>query len=287
MKPSDIGLNFGHTVAYYPNLVETLGSVNATLFFCQIFHHMGKERFPERGIYKTAKELQAETGLSVSEQRTARRNLRERGILTEIEKRLEHRIYYRLDLSKLEHMKNSHSGTVQVPLHEMSDAHSYIEQEITAENTQRVKPNASLSQNRSFNLPPWVDGEAWAGFAEMRKEIRKPMTERAMKLIVRKLARFEEQGHSSTLALEQSIMNCYADVYEPKTTGGFNGNRRHGIGPNKFEQTAENLRAALAGPRGLNGGAGGDVLLPSSGSPKRLPHRVFKAASLRISTGGA
>lgn len=106
MKPMEAGLDFGRPVAFYPELVSRLGSVNATLFFCQILHHTGKERFPELGIYKTAKEIEDETGLSVTEQRTARKNLRERGVMVETERRLEHRIYYRLNLSELSDFKS-------------------------------------------------------------------------------------------------------------------------------------------------------------------------------------
>jgi hypothetical protein len=98
MKPSEALLDFGRPVAFYPGLVKHLGSVNAVLFFCQLLHYKGKEANPGLGIYKTMVEIEAETGLSRREQETARRQLRERGVLTETEKRLEHRIYFRLSL---------------------------------------------------------------------------------------------------------------------------------------------------------------------------------------------
>jgi hypothetical protein len=98
MKPSEALLDLGKPVAFYPGLVKRLGSVNAVLFFCQIFFHTGKESNPELGIYKTAKEIEEETGLTYDEQKTARKNLRDRGLLVETERRIEHRIYYRLIL---------------------------------------------------------------------------------------------------------------------------------------------------------------------------------------------
>jgi hypothetical protein len=110
LKPSEALLDFGKPVAFYPGLVKRLGSVNAVLFFCQILYYTGKERHPELGIYKTAAEIEQETGLTVKEQQTARKRLRAIGVLIETEKRLEHRIYYRLDLDKFNDLKALPTG---------------------------------------------------------------------------------------------------------------------------------------------------------------------------------
>ena len=146
MKPSEARLDFGRPVAYYPALVERLGSVNAALFFCQIFFHTGKEWDPELGIYKSASDIQKEAGLSVDEQRTARKHLRNRGVLVETVRRLEHRIYYRLNLSKFDDLlspnpedENSHSAAGQFTSGELGKCRSYIEQEITTDRTSEKK----------------------------------------------------------------------------------------------------------------------------------------------------
>lgn len=106
MRPSDLAREFGNPVAYYPGLVKHLGSVNAVLMFCQFFYWTGKEQ-SELGIYKSVEEIQAETGLSYREQATARKQLVDRGILIETHKRLEHRIYYRIDMDKLDALLES------------------------------------------------------------------------------------------------------------------------------------------------------------------------------------
>lgn len=101
MRASDLLLDFGRPVAYFPGLVKRLGSVNAVIFFSQIFYWQDKAD-SKLGVYKTSEEIESETGLSYREQLTARKHLVSRGILIETNKRLEHKIYYLIDCEKLD-----------------------------------------------------------------------------------------------------------------------------------------------------------------------------------------
>lgn len=65
-------------------------------------------------------------------------------------------------------------------------------------------------------LPAYIDPEAWAGFVDMRKAIKKPLTLRAAKLVLYELQRIKEAGHNANAALDQSTCHCWADVYAPK-----------------------------------------------------------------------
>ncbi len=65
-------------------------------------------------------------------------------------------------------------------------------------------------------LPGYVDREAWQGFEEMRKTIKKPLTDRARKLVVYELDRIKRAGHCPNAALDQSTCHCWADVYQPR-----------------------------------------------------------------------
>ncbi|MEX9963422.1 DNA-binding protein, partial [Proteus mirabilis] len=42
MRASDLLLDFGRPVAYFPGLVKRFGSVNAVIFFSQIFYWQDK-----------------------------------------------------------------------------------------------------------------------------------------------------------------------------------------------------------------------------------------------------
>uniref|UniRef100_UPI0021A6E95C hypothetical protein n=1 Tax=Neisseria gonorrhoeae TaxID=485 RepID=UPI0021A6E95C len=109
MKPSESLRAAGRPIAYYPKLAKPLGGVNAAILFGHFFYWNDKTQY-ESGIYRTAEEIEIETGLSVQEQRTARAKLRERGVLIETEKRIEHRIYYKLNLDAFDDLMLQHSG---------------------------------------------------------------------------------------------------------------------------------------------------------------------------------
>lgn len=103
MTPSTILKNTGRAIAYRPNLARLFGGVVAEIFFEQIFYWQDKAS-PVLGVYKTQEELEIETGLSRKEQETARKLLREKGVLIETHKRLEHRMYYKIDCEKLDEL---------------------------------------------------------------------------------------------------------------------------------------------------------------------------------------
>lgn len=92
----------GQPVAYYPKLVKITGGVLANLFLCQMYYWQGKQDDPTGWIYKTQAEIEAETGLSRTEQETARRLLRQRGLIKERYKGLPRRLEFWLDEEELE-----------------------------------------------------------------------------------------------------------------------------------------------------------------------------------------
>ena len=60
----------------------------------------------------------------------------------------------------------------------------------------------------------------WSGFLDMRESLskknKKPFTEHAKNLLLKKLIRFHEQGFDVQHILGQSIINNWQDLYEPK-----------------------------------------------------------------------
>jgi hypothetical protein len=106
MRVADVLRELGRPIAYYPFLARYLGGVNAAVLFCQIFYWQDKAT-SELGVYKTVDELEEETGLSYEEQRAARTKLRASGVLIETAKRIEHRMYFRIDEDELERLLSS------------------------------------------------------------------------------------------------------------------------------------------------------------------------------------
>lgn len=59
----------------------------------------------------------------------------------------------------------------------------------------------------------WIDPEAWNGFVEMRKSIKRPLTAHAMKLLVHKLTELKAKGHDPNACLDQSSFHNWQSVY--------------------------------------------------------------------------
>ena len=63
-----------------------------------------------------------------------------------------------------------------------------------------------------ITLPEYVDTELWAGFHQMRLEIKKGATEYACKLMLSDLA----EWHSKGLDVNASVINKWTGIFEPK-----------------------------------------------------------------------
>lgn len=79
------------------------------------------------------------------------------------------------------------------------------------------KPKNNTKRKVAFSLPDFVPVEAWDGFVAMRQKIKKPMTERAMTIAINKLEKLHKLGHNVAEVLDQSTLNSWQDIYEPKT----------------------------------------------------------------------
>lgn len=98
MTPSETIRLLGRPIAYHPKLAKLLGSVNAAILFGQLVYWSDKTSH-EFGIYKTAEQIEEETGLSPKEQKTAREKLVKLKVLTETYRRLEHRLYFKINFA--------------------------------------------------------------------------------------------------------------------------------------------------------------------------------------------
>lgn len=88
-------------IAYYAAFANVGGGVTSGVFLSQLLYWTGKGKDPDGWIYKVQSEWTAETGLTRREQETARKRLRQVGILQEKRAGVPARLYYRVDLDKL------------------------------------------------------------------------------------------------------------------------------------------------------------------------------------------
>ena len=66
------------------------------------------------------------------------------------------------------------------------------------------------------NLPDYVDTEMWAGYHQMRADIKKAATEYACKLILKDFEQWHAKGLDVNASLKKSIVGKWAGVFEPK-----------------------------------------------------------------------
>jgi len=101
-----------------------------------------------------------------------------------------------------------------------------VEVEVEKEGKEKNKGGAGAPYMRV--IPFWIPTPTWQAFVEMRKKIRKPLTDAAFDLIVGKLEKLKAQGEDTTKVLEASIANAWAGVFPVRKeyAAGGNGNRR-------------------------------------------------------------
>jgi len=144
MKLSEYLIGVGRPVAYYPKLRKITGSTNATIFLCQFVYWTGKESGEKGWIYKTSDDIEEETGLSYDEQKTAREKLKQAGLLEERYARLEHQMYFKVNLDMLNEKWGKPESAIpehgEAALGKADSPHSLISNaENTTENTTETK----------------------------------------------------------------------------------------------------------------------------------------------------
>jgi hypothetical protein len=76
--------------------------------------------------------------------------------------------------------------------------------------SQKEKEDKPLSAR---GLPDWVPADEWAGFKSMRRQIKKPLGDRAQAMALRKLGELRDGGQDPAAVLDQSTLNCWRDLY--------------------------------------------------------------------------
>ncbi|CAG9172453.1 replication protein [Cupriavidus respiraculi] len=90
------------------------------------------------------------------------------------------------------------------------------------------KDNQKTEKHCAYQPPDWVPEEAWSAYLDMRKRIKKPMTEYAKRLAVGELEKFRSCGQDPEAVLNQSTMNSWQGLFEVKARSAKNGIDRHG-----------------------------------------------------------
>lgn len=107
----------------------------------------------------------------------------------------------------------------------------------------RAKKATPVFAGAAQPLPDWMPLEAWHAFLDMRKKIKKPATDYAQQLLVKKMAAFYANDLDPGVILNQSIMNGWQDLYAPKDAStAYRSNGRPPVADQNRANNAEALR---------------------------------------------
>jgi len=127
-------------IAFHRCFVDLVGSVNAGLVLSQAVYWQERVSEKREGWwYKTRSQWTEETGLSRYEQETARKRLRQAGILVEQKRGMPAKIWYRLDQPALMDQL-SIAREDQKPPDEIGDV-SHHDASRSIDNTESIEPN--------------------------------------------------------------------------------------------------------------------------------------------------
>jgi len=105
-----------------------------------------------------------------------------------------------------------------------------------------------IIKGKEIDLPEFINKDLFIAFVEMRIKIKKPLTEVATDLLIKKLTKFEnKQVGFANQALENSIESSYQGVFEPKSNN-YNSNSKNQTGyrdtysynPNNYKHLLNN-----------------------------------------------
>jgi hypothetical protein len=100
-------------------------------------------------------------------------------------------------------------------------------------------PGVTSVSSLSTGFPEWVPRQTWENYMEMRKRIRKPLTEHAVELAIGKLASLAAQGHEPRAVLEQSILNSWQGLFPVREELGNGKAKAHAAAIGGFERFVE------------------------------------------------
>lgn len=101
-----------------------------------------------------------------------------------------------------------------------------------------------------MDLPTWIDEEVWQEFIAYRCEMKKPLSERAQRMTLKRLEGFLRRGFDPNESLMNSIVNGWQGVFECEVKSSEKGQRNSGN-----VSAVERVRRANAAALGENGSA--------------------------------
>ncbi|WP_229652173.1 hypothetical protein [Vibrio parahaemolyticus] len=181
-------------------------------------------------FYKTQEEWQDETGMTRRELDTARKKLRQLGILEEKKQGVPCRVFYRINepnliaqmeqtgLAECAKLERTNAPSSAVPISQTKTETTQRLPETTTEKVNKKSPiTGSLVPEEQ--IPAMLDHDAWAEYLAFRKRIKKPFkTERGERTKMLDLLKLSQSVVSmQRQIIEQSIDNEWQGLFSLKS----------------------------------------------------------------------
>lgn len=236
----------GPPIAFQRCFVTITGSALDGLFLSQLFYWSDRLSDEKDGwFYKTSTEWLKETGMTRSEQETARRNLKAAGILEEKKEGLPYKLFYRLNWEILQSrlLETGKPGESELAFQTEEEKQSSIVEEITLERktetghvvelTKPLKPSLSkqalvaqeileasqteIPENLKTDafLNAWADWCSWRARVATHgngKGVKEPWTRKAAE---RALKKCRGWGPRVAVAAIENSVDRWQDIYKP------------------------------------------------------------------------
>jgi hypothetical protein len=138
--------------------------------------------------------------------------------------------YYEICDTEKPYTENPQESNEGIRVGDTSNAEKPITEKPITENPRQLNTNKLKKEKKNISNKEVLSlvekrsdsfKEAWQGFVDMRKANKKPMTERAAKMILKKLDKLSGGDEETQIAiLDKSVVKCWSDVYELKEQYG-------------------------------------------------------------------
>lgn len=148
--------------------------------------------------------------------------------------------------------KNEHSQGIEEVACQQSVNNALILQKKKEKDNNKKEKESNLDKIISSYTNNNDLAEAIKDFIKMRKAIKKPLTDRAMKGILTKIDKFGNSDIDKIEILENSIQNCWVSVYElknKKPSAGTDGKEKRVFNNNNIVNNNKNYTQKIEGSK--------------------------------------
>jgi len=96
---------------------------------------------------------------------------------------------------------------------QMNSKRTASEQQVNTINKEKKEKKANKAP---LSLPDWIEPGLWKDFKDHRNKLRKPMTQKAEEILIKKIESLKDAGHNPKHLIITAIERGWQTVFEPK-----------------------------------------------------------------------